>query len=173
MGTTCHYCTVADLRERMLKGFEFSNENCTSTIVEHTAKWALQKVTFASGRIEMIPVWLNIYRSGGMACEKLIDATCHPFQYDCPKRFLKLARQYPHMPNGELGKYFMEWLEKAEQEAENKPKKVVVEFGKTYNMTFGDKKVLIVGEYNKACWFGYIDGVQYKIKKNTIKNLSE
>ena len=174
MGTMCYFdTTVAEVRERMLNQFEFSNDRCTSTIVEHTAKWALQKVTFADGRVEMIPVFLNIYRSGKQVCEKLMDATCHPFQYDCPKKYLVQAREYPHMVNGEMGKWFSEWLEKAENLANNKPKKVKVEFGKTYNMTFGNNKVYITGEFNRSCWLGYINGVRYKIKKNTIKDLAE
>jgi hypothetical protein len=174
MGTTCHYnTTVAEMREYYLKGFEFSNENCTSTILEHTNKWALQKVIYANGRVECIPVWLNIYRRGDAVCEKLIDATCHPYQYDCPKKYLEMAKQFPYMPNGESSKYFNEWLEKAEQFAMDKPNKVKVEFGKTYNMTFSGHKVYIAGEYNRSCWTGYINGVRYKIKKNTIKDLAE
>jgi hypothetical protein len=39
-------------------------------------------------------------------------------------------------------------------------------------MTSG-RKVYIVGEYNRACWLGYIEGVRYKIKKNTIKELAQ
>lgn len=174
MGTTCVYNkTVAEYKDELLKGFEFSTDRATSTIVDRTAKWALRKITFLDGRVEMIPIWLNVYRSGNATCEKLMDATCHPYRYDCPKKFLKLAKEFPYMVNGEIGQYFKEWLEKAEKESETITKKVNVEFGKTYNMTFGNHKVRIVGEYNKKCWLGYIDSVRYKIKKNTIKDLAE
>ena len=87
MGTMCYFdTTVAEVRERMLNQFEFSNDRCTSTIVEHTAKWALQKVTFADGRIEMYSLILNIYCSWYQGCAKVKEAKFQPYQYDCPKK---------------------------------------------------------------------------------------
>jgi len=172
MGTTCHYnTTVSDMRKYYLAQFEMVRPEYTSTIVEHTNKWALQKLTFADGRIECVPVWLNIYRKGDAVCEKLMDATVHPYQYDCPKKYLKIAKENPPRDKeGNVLKYFAEWLEKAEAYAPTKA--IKVEFNKHYNMING-MKVYIVGEYNRACWLGYIDGIRYKIKKITIKELAE
>ena len=172
MGTTCHFdTTVAKMREYYLKGFEFSNERCTSTIVDHTNKWALQKVTYTNGTIEYIPIWLNIYRHGNEVCEKLMDATVGPCVYDCPKKFLKLAKENPPKDNeGNVQRYFAGWLVKAEAYT---PKKALkVEFNKHYLLTNG-KKAYIVGEYNRTCWTGYIDGIRYKIKKISIKDLAD
>jgi len=171
MGSTGHYDTnVADLKKYLIKQMNFKNDRVTSVIVDHNDAWALQQLTFADGRIECIPVWLNVWKAGEQTIEKLMDATCHPFRYDCPAKFLKLASKYPHLDQeGNVSKYFAEWLEIANKP---KPAKVVIEFGKTYLMT-SDRKVQIVGEYNKACWVGYIDGCRYRIKKNTIKALAE
>ena len=173
MGTTCHYdTTVSEMRKYYLAQFEMVRPDYTSTIVAHTAKWALQKLIFTDGRIECIPIWLNIYRKGNAVCEKLMDATVHPFVYDCPKKFIQMAKENPPKDNeGNVLKYFAEWLEKAEMQAP-KAKPLKVEFNKNYIMTSG-RKVYIVGEYNRACWLGYIEGVRYKIKKNTIKELAQ
>lgn len=167
MGTIGHFDTsVSEVKARIIKSLEFRTSRIDSFCIASTAKWALQGVCYLeTGIFEVIPVWLNVYRSGGMVCEKIMDATVHPYRYDCPKAFLTLTKQ--HMPNlsGLSQQWFADWLERAGQE---KSKNILkVEFGKTYTLTNG-KTALIQGEYNRTHWLGFIDGCRYKIKKRLI-----
>lgn len=167
MGTIGHYnTTVAEVKERIIKSLDFRTPHIQSFCIASTANWALQGICHLdTGISEIIPVWLNVYRSGDMVCEKVMDATVHPYRYDCPKAFIALTKQHTPNLSGLSQQWFEEWLERS---ASEKQKIILkVEFGKTYTLTNG-KTVLIQGEYNRNNWIGYVDGFRCKIKKRLI-----
>lgn len=118
MGTIGHYnTTVSEVKAKIIKSLDFRTSRIESFCITHSAKWALQGIcNLDTGIFEIIPVWLNVYRKGDMTCERVMDATVHPYRYDCPKAFLSLTKQ--HMPNlsGLSLQWFAEWFERAGKE---------------------------------------------------------
>jgi len=168
MGTTAHYNTsVSELKASIIKSLAFRTSKIDSSILAHTSKWALQCIcNLETGIFEIVPVWLNVYRSGGMVCEKVMDATVHPCQYDCPKGFLSLAKQHSPNLSGNCNQWFSEWLERCEDHQVKKS--LSIEYGKSYLLVNG-QVAHIISEYNKKCWIGIIGASRFKIKKSFVK----
>ena len=168
-GYTAQYNTsVADLKASIIKSLAFRTSKIDSSVISHTSKWALQcACNLQTGIFEIIPVWLNVYRSGGMICEKIMDATVHPYQYDCPKGFLALAKKYPPNLSGNCVQWFTEWLEHSE--AHQPKKSLSIEYGKSYLLANG-QVAHIVAQYDKKNWIGIIGVNRFKIKKSLVKD---
>jgi hypothetical protein len=169
MGTLCHFdTTVANVKNQYLAGMTFRGKHSEYFVIAHNRTWALQgSCNLDNGVFEVMPVFLNIYRKGDAVCEKVMDASVHPYRYDCPKSYLEMTEKYYPV----CGPYIDEWLAKAKA---NSPiaKKIKVEYGKYYELTNGSV-AHIIGEYNRACYLGYIGGNRYRIKKSMVKALAD
>lgn len=171
MGTICSYnTTVAKVKADYIAGMNFRGKRSECFVIAHNNTWALQgSCNLDNGVFEVIPVWLNIYRSGDAVCEKVMDASVHPYRYDCPKSYLEMTEKYYPV----CGPYFEEWLAKAKALSPlAKKNRIKVEFGKYYELKSG-VVAHIIGEYNRACYIGCISGSRYRIKKSMIKALAD
>lgn len=168
MGTICSYdTTVSKVKADYIAGMNFRGKHSECFVIAHNKTWALQGCcNLDNGVFDVIPVWLNIYRKGDAVCEKVMDASVHPYRYDCPKSYLEMTEKYYPV----CGTYFEEWLAKAKA-LPTRAKNLKVEFGKEYKLTSG-AVAYIVGEYNRACYLGYIGGTRYKIKKSSVAELA-
>lgn len=167
MGTTIYSnMTIAQVRSNVLRSLNYKTEKMTSDVVKNTAKWALQKLTFSDGRIAYIPIWLNIYKSKNEVCQKILGADMGVYRYDCPKDYLELAKAHPlTFADGTQNNYFADWIKKAEAYHEQKNLNVI--FGKQYILA-STQVALIIREYSKGFYLGYIQGIAYKIKKSDV-----